>query len=1414
MRKAIAIVFILFTATLPLFSVAGDPSVIRQRSSNTDFTWTGSANSVEVAGEWDDWEVRTNMVETDGVWTTSLNLSPGMYCYKIIVDDNWLFDSNEPYRGYCGDIENSIVRVPDASNPMFTHTIENDILTVFWHAGIGGGEPESTPPALANSFWDESTWSWSLNISNLPDGKNTLHITGNDVDGNVADDLLLPFWIGEQSNFVWDDALIYMVMTDRFVNGNQSNDPVSTSASEGADWLGGDFAGVTQMIESGYFTDIGVNALWLTPFNSASNGTELAADNQHTVTSYHGYWPVEPRSIDSRLGTSQDLHDLVGAAHEAGIRVMGDFVVNHVHEDHPYYAENPEWFNQGCLCGEENCGWTENRLDCMFRPYMPDVNWRVRNASEQFIEDVLWWLETFDLDGGRIDAVKHVEDLAITNLAVRINERFETAGTDYYLKGETAMGWAGHDLADNANEYGTINSYIGENALDGQADFVLYHAVVDNVFTTGHMDYQHLDYWTSQSQEQYVENSTMVPFVGSHDVPRFTSRADTGTTQAWNQWVEDGLPGQPGIDGPYDAALQAFTWLLTTPGAAMIYQGDEYGEFGGADPDNRHMWRPGESQNFRENQLFENISSIGLLRQNSEALRRGTYLPLHSGVDTIAWSMTSESQQAIVAMNRGIASADFDLSLKWFANDSLNSVVMDAENKFTLEAHSVAIFISPYDRATGRCIFGNSEITSPIFVDISSGNDTYIGTQECPLKTIQSAVNNLEESGQVIVQAGNYQESVSFSNLDGIEIKTDGSRVILDGSKDVISDLGGTWENYSVRESGTVHKINVGVDAWQLFVDREEMIPARWPNARFDDGSVFNITHNWAQGTMDIDKYRDENNSWVYPYENGEIIDAGPISGGHNGLNASGIDPIGSIAILNVGSFKSWSRTITDYNESTGMLHYETVDGWRTKHHRYFLEGKLELLDAPGEWFFDRANSTIFFMPPDNQNPNEMSIRVKTQPYSITCSDSDGVSIEGFEFFASTFRFDNCDNSVVKNATLIYPSTSKRSLGIAGEDPSERWITRFDSTSDSRIENSAFLYTDGGAFELYGGGNTVNNSYFYHIDWTSCDSVSLMTTAYFGGSDNVFSNNTIHNTGASSVLNPGNSATVEYNDISNTGHLQTDGAVIQLMMGQQTDAMIAYNWIHDTPKYGIRMDGPMGGTNEGRNATVHHNVAWNIAGGIMVKGDYHNISKNTVFGIEPGSNGNQKNNIVVISDGGNENTTFEGNAADRISSHRQDNYTGNPVPGYYSGNFNGYIDSGGSVESQLIDPINRNFCPIPGSAIANIGAGAYTSDCTNPWTAGTDWEFHHPTIPIEGCTDILADNFDSSAEIDDGSCVYPEPEPIEGCTDILADNFDSSAEIDDGSCVYPEPEPTEGCMDANATNFDSSAEIDDGSCAY
>ena len=492
--------------------------------------------------------------------------------------------------------------------------------------------------------------SWELDLSTLPDGKHTIGLSS---DG---EEQLAVFWTGAQSEFIWEDALIQMVMIDRFVNGNTSNDGLTSGSSFEADWQGGDLQGVTQMIESGYFENLGINAIWLSPLNTNPNGSFIAMDGVHRVSGYHGYWPVEPRQVNPRFGGEEALDELVRVAHSRGMRVIADFTINHVHEDHIYFKEHPEWFNDGCLCGTSGCDWTERRLDCLFMSYMPDIDWSNEEARDQMVSDALWWIERFDLDGLRIDAVKHVDDEAITALSTAINERFEMTGNDVYLKGETAMGWSGHSLEDNQEQYATINQYISEDGLDGQADFVLYHAVVDNVFSKQHMDYRHLDYWTNRSQDQYVQGAVMTPYIGSHDTPRIISRIENDGTQ-WNQWSDQETPGVP-PDWAYARLEQSLGWLLTTPGAPVIYMGDEFGMHGGADPDNRRMLNFNLTS--EQQDLHDFTALLGQFRLENEALRRGVYSTYYADANILAYEMTSEGQELLVVLNRG-GSATLDV---------------------------------------------------------------------------------------------------------------------------------------------------------------------------------------------------------------------------------------------------------------------------------------------------------------------------------------------------------------------------------------------------------------------------------------------------------------------------------------------------------------------------------------------------------------------------------------------------------------------------------------------------------------------------------------------------------------------------------------------------------------------------------
>ena len=555
-----------------------------------------------------------------------------------------------------------------------------------------------------------------------------------------------------------------------------------------------------------------------------------------------------------------------------------------------------------------------------------------------------------------------------------------------------------------------------------------------------------------------------------------------------------------------------------------------------------------------------------------------------------------------------------------------------------------------------------------IYVDGIYGDDSYAGTSTCPMKTLSGAVDDAVSNDEIIMQSGLYHDNVSIDGIDNLEIRAaTGATVIFDGTRSITEDLGGVWGS---ADSDGIQEVTLTQDGWQLFLAHEEQVPARWPNAQFSDETVFNRSY-MAEGTL-----TNSNNAYTI----GWLTDAGPEAGVHTGLNetinATGLDPVGAIAVMNLGSFRSNSREITGWNASNGTFSYDgTGVGWKSKHHAYFLEGKRELIDVDGEWWYNNTDNTLHYKTPTNQDANDLDLRVKVQPFAISVDNSDGVTIQGIDFFGTTVNFNNCDGCSFTNSTLQYPSTSKRGLGIAGESEDDRWMTRFYRCKNTFVDRISITNTDGGALEFHGSGgqshnNTVNNSYFHAIDWSAADQKGLMTTIYEGGRDMYFTNNSVHLTGASSVLSIGDAPKVFYNKVWDVGHLQTDGAVVQVMQGEAPGAEIAYNWIHDVIKYGARFDAPINEVGEGMNGTMHHNVIWNAAGGLMVKGDYHDIHNNTVF------NSTGKNDIIFLTDGGinNKNSTLHYNAVDAMADHRSDDVFANPLPnGSHWSNWNGYV---------------------------------------------------------------------------------------------------------------------------------------------
>ena len=670
---------------------AEPPPGVPERSCATVFAYKPGyvPASVAVAGVFNAWtEEPMADPDNDGTWTLSKTLAPGLYAYKVVVratsgaQPEWLLDPANPYRTSDGGVENSGMRVGDCTVPLLTAKGADTTFEaatggtggtgsatgrVQFTRAAGGGGPDVATVSVqlvhdfvgsdvsAEAHLDEHGL-LTVTSGDLAPGKYAFVVSASDVDGHAAEPARLVFWI-EPEAFDWRDTPLYMIMTDRFVDGDPSNNPAPTpGAHPSADFHGGDLQGVAEAIEGGVFDQLGVRALWLSPWVLNPTTSHVGSDGVHSVTGYHGYWPAAPRTVEPRIGGEAALEAVVKAAHAHGMRVMMDYVVNHVYETHPYFVEHPDWFNTGCICGTDGCDWTTHRLDCLFASYMPDVNWFVPAAAEQMVADAVWWLERFELDGLRVDAVKHVPDLAMADISTRVHEVFETGGVEHFLLGETAMGWGGDDVVDSLNDYETISRYLGPWMLNGQFDFVLYHAVSYNTWAYGDKGLIHADYWLQQSLAHYPADAIMTPYLGSHDTPRFLAQAtyrgqDAAHPRETPSHQYDDLPLPPTDHEPYGRMQVGLAWLLTIPGLPLVYYGDEYGQQGGHDPDNRRWWKPEDTLDAEEAAQLALVRAIGQARAASPALRRGTYVSLKSTETFLCYARVYDDQVAIVALN-------------------------------------------------------------------------------------------------------------------------------------------------------------------------------------------------------------------------------------------------------------------------------------------------------------------------------------------------------------------------------------------------------------------------------------------------------------------------------------------------------------------------------------------------------------------------------------------------------------------------------------------------------------------------------------------------------------------------------------------------------------------------------------------
>jgi len=397
--------------------------------------------------------------------------------------------------------------------------------------------------------------------------------------------------------------VLYLIMTDRFARGGAAA-PRGDDRSAPRGWHGGNLDGIAKHID--YLKQLGVTAVWTTPV--ASNGA--------MPQSYHGYAATDLYAVDEHFGSLDDYRRLSGELHAHGMKLIIDLVPNHVGVEHPWVSDPPapDWFH-GSLAHHPAvandfyklvdphappAAW-RNIVDGWFTDEMPDLNQRNPLVAQYLIQNALWWVETANLDGIRLDTFPYVDrsfwhDFNATLLSVyphltTVGEIFDRDPevTSYFAGGEAHQGI--------------------DTGLYTPFDFPVYFTLRD-VLAHGKPMTELAD--VLRQDALYPHPERLVPFIGNHDTTRFITEAGGSTTKL----------------------KLAFGLLLTLRGTPQIYSGDEIGMSGGPDPDNRHDFPGGfegdphdaftqAGRTPEEQDVFEWTSSMLALRATHRALEAG-----------------------------------------------------------------------------------------------------------------------------------------------------------------------------------------------------------------------------------------------------------------------------------------------------------------------------------------------------------------------------------------------------------------------------------------------------------------------------------------------------------------------------------------------------------------------------------------------------------------------------------------------------------------------------------------------------------------------------------------------------------------------------------------------------------------------
>ncbi|CUA79317.1 alpha-amylase family glycosyl hydrolase [Anoxybacillus suryakundensis] len=393
----------------------------------------------------------------------------------------------------------------------------------------------------------------------------------------------------------WQDERVYFIMVDRFNNGNPKND-YEVNVHDPKAYHGGDLQGIIDKLD--YIKEMGFTAIWLTPIFANEKG------------GYHGYWIEDFYKVEEHFGTLDDFKRLVKEAHKRDMKVILDFVVNHTGYNHPWLNDpaKKDWFHEK----KDIFNWAnQQEVENGWLFGLPDLAQENPEVKAYLLDVAKWWIQETDIDGYRLDTVKHVPKWFWDEFSKEV----KSVKQDFFLLGEV---W--HDDPRYVAEY-------GKHGIDALIDFPFYKEA-SAIFSNVDQSLEPLYNVWKRNEAFYERPYLLGTFLDNHDTVRFTRLA-----------LQNRI-------NPVTRLKLGLTYLFSAPGIPIMYYGTEIALDGGEDPDNRRL------MNFRtDKELIDYVTKLGELREKLPSLRRGDFELLYEKDGMALFKRTYKNETAVIAIN-------------------------------------------------------------------------------------------------------------------------------------------------------------------------------------------------------------------------------------------------------------------------------------------------------------------------------------------------------------------------------------------------------------------------------------------------------------------------------------------------------------------------------------------------------------------------------------------------------------------------------------------------------------------------------------------------------------------------------------------------------------------------------------------